>query len=89
MECFASADEFFKRHEKLDGQLLLVDYVMSQMDGLALVSRLREVDWKGRAILITGFYDVSLPRKAKSAGIDQILEKPLDPDLLLETIAAE
>lgn len=58
--------------------VLLVDYVMPPMDGLTLVARLRERNWQGSAVLITGRYDTTLPDRAVLAGITTILEKPLD-----------
>lgn len=70
-----------------NGEVLLVDYVMPDIDGLALVARLRARGWQGRAILITGRYDISLPARAAAVGITSILEKPLGKVELLRAIA--
>jgi two-component system response regulator FixJ len=55
---------------------LVVDYKMADLDGLELATRLRRLEVKTPIILITGYPDQSIPAKASSAGICQVLLKP-------------
>jgi FixJ family two-component response regulator len=55
---------------------LVVDYKMADLDGLELATRLRRLEVKTPIILITGYPDQSIPAKASSAGVCQVLLKP-------------
>lgn len=84
---FASAEELLASNCRMNGQYLVVDYVLAQMNGIDLVLALRGRGWTGPVILITGFYDTNLPARANSVGIHTILEKPLDADTLLNALS--
>lgn len=70
-----------------DRDILVIDYVMPSMDGLALVRRLHQLGWNGRVMLITGRYDARLRIRAKAEGVAAMLEKPLEKSLVLQTLA--
>ena len=55
---------------------LVVDYKMADLDGLELATRLRRLDVSTPIILITGYPDETIPAKASSAGVRQVLLKP-------------
>lgn len=55
---------------------LVVDYKMSEIDGLELVHRLRGLGIHTPIIVITGYDDEDLSAKARSAGVRQVLKKP-------------
>lgn len=62
----------------LDGiDLLVADYELQDGDGIALLNRLRELGWRGRAVLITGALSEALAERARDAGFHATLEKPL------------
>jgi FixJ family two-component response regulator len=67
---------------------LIVDYHMPQLNGLDVVSELREL---GRAvptiILITATTDPIVERRAAELGILQVLKKPLSNQVLLNTLS--
>lgn len=67
---------------------LVVDYRMPGMDGVTLVERLRETDRGLPAILIASKLDPSVLARAAAAGIDLVLEKPLEDAALIEGIKA-
>ena len=55
---------------------LVVDYKMSEIDGLELAHRLRGLDVRTPIVLITGYPDENISAKAGSAGVRQVLLKP-------------
>ena len=73
---------------KLDDErsCLIVDYLMSDMDGFSLLDRLRKQGWTGPALLITGHFDVKLEDRARKAGYAAMFEKPLRNDDLFNTV---
>ncbi|WMT73452.1 response regulator [Bradyrhizobium sp. Ash2021] len=71
------------RHE---ADCLIVDYKMAGIDGLELAQRLRDLDITTPIVLITGYADESLPAKASSAGVRQVLRKPDLGDSLLASV---
>jgi two-component system, LuxR family, response regulator FixJ len=65
---------------------LVVDYRMPGMDGLELVDQLRQQGVQLPTIMITGRANKELRRQAASAGIRQLLEKPLSDGALRDAI---
>lgn len=65
---------------------LITDLVIPELDGLALLHELREGGWVGPAILISGHLTPEISARAKEAGFDEILSKPLRELVLVETI---
>lgn len=70
------------------GGCLVVDYYMPDMDGVTLVERLSGVDRRLPAILITAKADPDMRARAAAAGIDLVLEKPLEDAALIDGIRA-
>ena len=61
----------------------VIDYKMPDMNGVDLVSRLRNRDIAVPVILITGYPDENISARAEAAGVDHVLRKPLLDDSLL------
>src|SRR4029077_13011345 len=55
---------------------LVVDYKMTELDGLELAIRLRRLQVSTPIVLITGYPDESISAKASSVGVTQVLLKP-------------
>ena len=66
---------------------LIADYRMEDLDGIAVLLRLRAKNWAGPAILITAFSSQDLRERAISAGYAVVLEKPLRQHALVETVS--
>jgi FixJ family two-component response regulator len=60
---------------------------MDDIDGIAVLSRLRENNWLGPAILITGFPSAELRERAARAGYAEVLEKPLKQNTLVDLVS--
>ncbi len=70
--------------------LMIVDWMMPQMDGIELVRRLRQSP-QGRAIyvlLLTSHDQIEKLREAFAAGVDDFLSKPAKPQELLARLIA-
>ena len=60
--------------EKQKFDLVITDYRMSPIDGLELIAKLRERDFRNPIILLTGFAD-TLGLRADSTGADIVVQK--------------
>jgi FixJ family two-component response regulator len=65
---------------------LVVDYKMTELDGLELAIRLRRLQVSTPIVLITGFPDGSISAKASSVGVSQVLLKPNLEDNLIDCV---
>jgi CheY-like chemotaxis protein len=70
--------------------IVLLDLGMPTMDGFEVARRLQEVDGLTDTVLIawTGFDGVDDQERTRQAGFAMHLVKPVDPEVLLKTIAA-
>ena len=73
---FKSGAELLRDEVPHRADCFVIDYKMPNMNGLDLARRLRTRDITAPIILITGYPDESIPEKAATAGISQVLRKP-------------
>ena len=66
---------------------LVADYRLPDGDGLSVLRGLRAVGFMGQAILITAFGSSDLVVRAREAGFDRVLEKPLGDRVLRDAIS--
>jgi len=71
---------------KKDVKLLVVDYMMPELDGTELVAKAREQYPELPVILMTGVQDSKADQRFAEAGIQNILNKPFDVNKLLERV---
>ncbi len=64
----------------------VMDVRMPRCSGIDVLSALRLADWQQPVVMITGFGDPSLHEKAAAYGASVILDKPVDPDDLLDML---
>lgn len=65
---------------------VLLDLMMPDMDGLAVQEALRKRGGNAATIFLTGHGDVAMAVQAMKAGAIDFLEKPIDPDALLDSL---
>jgi FixJ family two-component response regulator len=68
--------------------ILVADHRLADRDGIKLLLELREIGWRGAAIMITASPSPALREAAMAAGFHAVLEKPLGPQELIRAIAA-
>jgi FixJ family two-component response regulator len=69
-----------------DAKCFVADYRMDDLNGIAVLTRLRERGWSGPAVLITAYATNDLSGAAIAAGFDVVLEKPLRKHALVEAV---
>ena len=86
VEIYASAEAFLDAYRPGAEGCLLVDAVMPDMSGFALLQRLKDKGCRLPAIMITGNGDVHMAVRAMQAGAVDFIEKPVGNDELLASI---
>jgi len=66
--------------------VVITDIQMPQIDGLALLDWLQENRPRVRAIVMTAFGDPAIKNLSENKGAILYLEKPLDPNFLIDLI---
>ena len=71
--------------------LVILDWKMEGMDGVECVRQVRALTSQNRfvpIIMVTGYTEASLKKKARDAGVNDFLGKPISPQSLLGRIVA-
>jgi two-component system probable response regulator PhcQ len=88
-ETFTSPEAAIERSDEQDFDLVISDYRMPSMNGVAFLSRLMEIQPAAPRMIISGFAD----RSAIIAAVNEVhltrfLEKPWNDDELRQAVAA-
>jgi two-component system, LuxR family, response regulator FixJ len=83
---FVSGEAFLAAYKPVVPACLVVDLRMPEMDGLALQERLRSSGVGLPIIFLTGHATVRFAVQAMENGAVDFLEKPYDPNVLLERL---
>ncbi len=84
--CFAGAADCLKQLPKQNCHLLITDVKMPEMDGLALLGRVKRVAPWVSVMIVTGFGDIPMTVRALKLGAVDFLEKPLDRKVFLQKV---
>ncbi len=87
----SSPEEAIKvlKNKTFDPDLLVLDYVMPNMNGVELVSELKKLKLlkkKQSILMISAFGEEKLVNQALSAGITEFLDKPINPSFFYNTV---
>ncbi len=88
VETASDGREALARLAKVKPDLIVVDWNMPNMDGLAFVRELRRSDRRTPVIMATTEFERRRVIDAVRAGVDDYVVKPYKPELLAERIAA-
>jgi len=83
---YDSAEAFLKEADATDEAVILMDYSMGEVSGLAAIRDIREDGDLRPVIMITAHGDIELAVAAMQAGAGDFIEKPWERDALLTTI---
>lgn len=75
-------DLYFSRHP----DLVLLDLGLPSMDGMTVLTTIRERDPQAKIIVISGYAGTSNTRAAMERGALAFLTKPFHPELMLEKV---
>jgi len=79
-----SPSEALSAAKNLSVDLVISDYLMPELDGIAFLSQLREIQPQTVRVLLTGYADKeNAIRAINSIGLYQYIEKPWDNEKLL------
>lgn len=84
---YRSAEAFLNVLIEAESGCILTDVRMPGLTGLELVHDLKRRGATTPVIMMTGHGDIPLAVEAMRAGIADFIEKPLDDDILLQSIA--
>lgn len=74
-------------HPRLaDAECVVLDYKMPVMDGFEVLARMKARNCQIPVILITSYATEALRRRAASAGVRHVVEKPLLDSALVDSI---
>lgn len=82
-----SAEEAVRTFVQQRPDVLIADLALGQADGIALLKAIRSLDPETPAIALTGISDPAICQRALDAGFDHYFVKPVDDDVLVQTIA--
>lgn len=83
---FSSAVEFLQAVETLSEGCVVTPVRMPDMDGEAMILKLKEQNLGHAVIVVADQADVPLAMKAMKAGADDFIEKPIDEVVLLSAV---
>lgn len=86
VECFADSSTVLDTIDRSFDGVLVTDIRMPGIDGLELMRRVLAIDRKIPVVLITAHGDIPMAVTAIRKGAYDFIEKPFEPDILLETI---
>ncbi|MFA6311775.1 MAG: response regulator [Sterolibacterium sp.] len=66
--------------------LIVLDYLMPEMNGMEVLQRLKELHSDVRVIMVTGLDQIDTEIRAKELGVFDYLAKPFDPDDLKRAV---
>ncbi len=73
------------RAQELKPRILVTEILVPKLDGLSLCQRIKS-DPKTKDILVMIFSHLQADDRAREAGADAFLAKPLDEELMIETL---
>lgn len=86
VQTFESAEEFLADYVPGQPGCLLLDERMPGMSGLELVRHRIAAAVQIPIILITGHADVRMAVRAMQGGVLELIEKPIDPDEVIQCV---
>lgn len=87
-QVYESASDFLAAFSHDHAGCLVLDMSMPGMSGMDLIERLRAIGAQLPVVVVSGTGNIALAVKGMKLGVVDFLEKPVDPEVLLERITA-
>jgi CheY-like chemotaxis protein len=87
-EAAYSAEDAIAKAVSLDPDVILMDIEMPVMAGLDLAKELRKACPAARFLALTGYTRTDIVRRARAAGFERVLEKPVPAKSIKEAVDA-
>ena len=81
-----SPSEALKRAREESYDVIVMDFMMPEIDGLEALKELKRINPDLQIILLTGYATMEKRTEAKNLGATDLVEKPADIDTLTEKI---
>ncbi|MFN3699100.1 MAG: response regulator [Dictyoglomus sp.] len=78
--------EALEKISKLDPHLCIIDIKIPEIDGLELISKVKEFKDELKIIILTGYPEFEYAQKAINLGVESYILKPVDPEVLKEEL---
>ncbi|RJF95314.1 response regulator transcription factor [Noviherbaspirillum saxi] len=83
---YADPEQFLRAFDPAQAGIILLDVRMPGGSGMGLLDRLGAMNISQPVIILTGHGTVDLCRRAFKAGATEFLEKPVDDEVLIDTL---
>lgn len=83
---FPSAEEFLRSGKLAEASCLISDIRMPGIDGIELQLRVRSERPELPLLFVSGHFNEEIRRRAVAGGAFALIDKPFDPENLLETV---
>ena len=74
------------RHERY--HLIILDLMMPSIDGIALLGRIRKIDWDVPVVIVTGYPHVETAVASMRLGVVDYIKKPFDVEEFREVVGS-
>ena len=82
----SNGQEALEIYSKVSPHIIITDVMMPLMNGIELISRIREKDSSLKIIIISGFDDFKYVKEALRFGVENYIMKPINGDELSQTV---
>jgi len=83
----ANAAEAVEKYKELHPAVVTMDMNLPDADGIECSRRIREIDSAAKIVMISAMRDASLMAQGRAAGISSFLQKPVNPNELIDTLS--
>jgi len=85
--CFNGA-EALSAYEKLTPDVVFVDIIMAEMDGIELSRKIREINPNQIIIVISASNDIEKISESIEVGVNSFIQKPIDTKKIIELLTS-
>jgi two-component system C4-dicarboxylate transport response regulator DctD len=87
IDTYETAEEALAAMRKQSFDIIIADYKLPGMDGIAFFNRIQASAGAPIKILITAFHSQSVADMVKAGGIHALIEKPFQPETIEATLS--